>query len=128
MKKIILLFVIIFISLKINSQTNADCINAIPLCSTPSFTFYSTAGNGAVNDIPTGNNISNPTTNPASTNSGCLLSGENVPQWLLITIGNAGTLEFVFGAGTSANPQAGFYDWAMWPYSCLLYTSDAADD
>nr|MBA2611771.1 hypothetical protein [Bacteroidota bacterium] len=117
MKKIILLFVIIFINQKINSQTNADCINAIPLCTTPNFTFFPTSGNGAVNDIPTTANISNPTTNPASTNSGCLLAGENVPQWLLITIGNAGSLEFVFGAGTSANPQAGYYDWAMWPYS-----------
>ncbi|MBA3682590.1 MAG: hypothetical protein H0W73_15735, partial [Bacteroidetes bacterium] len=117
MKKIIFLLAIIFIGLKINAQTNADCINAIPLCTTPNFTFYPTSGNGAVNDIPTNSNISNPTTNPASTNSGCLLSGENVPQWLLITIGNAGNLEFAFGAGNSTNPQVGFYDWAMWPYS-----------
>jgi gliding motility-associated-like protein len=117
MKKIILLFVIIFINQKINSQTNADCINAIPLCTTPNFTFFPTSGNGAVNDIPTTANISNPSTNPASANAGCLLQGENVPQWLLITIGNPGNLEFAFGAATSANPQAGFYDWAMWPYS-----------
>ena len=117
MRKIILLVVVIFITGKIISQTNADCINAIPLCTTPNFTFFATSGNGAVNDIPTGNNVSNPTSNPASANSGCLLSGENKPQWLLITIGNAGNLEFVFGAGTSANPQAGYYDWAMWPYS-----------
>lgn len=47
---------------------------------------------------------------------GCLLSGELKPQWLLV-VGNAGSLEFVFGASASANPQAGFYDWAMWPYT-----------
>jgi gliding motility-associated-like protein len=88
------------------------------LCVTPNFTFFPTTSlNGPFNDIPSGNNISNPTTNPASSNMGCLLSGENRPQWLLITVANPGNLEFVFGAGNSANPQAGFYDWAMWPYS-----------
>ncbi|MCC6371277.1 MAG: gliding motility-associated C-terminal domain-containing protein [Bacteroidia bacterium] len=105
----------------ISAQTNinADCISAIPLCSTPNFTFNATSGVGNVPDIPNPSNISNPSTNPASTNAGCLLSGELKPQWLLITIGNAGNLEFIFGAGNSANPQVGFYDWAMWPYSPL---------
>ena len=119
MRKIILYVVFFTISCQIKSQNNinADCISAIPLCSTPSFTFNSTSGVGTVTDIPTGNNISNPATNPASNNSGCLLSGELKPQWLLITIGNAGFLEFVFGAGNSPNPQAGYYDWAMWPYT-----------
>jgi gliding motility-associated-like protein len=96
---------------------NADCAQAIPLCSTPNFTFNSTSGVGNVNDIPSSANVSNPSTNPGSTNSGCLLAGELKPQWLLITIGNTGFLEFVFGAANSANPQVGFYDWAMWPYS-----------
>lgn len=101
-----------------NAQNiNADCINAIPLCSTPSFTFNATSGVGTVADICSTCNISNPTTNPYSSNGGCLLSGELKPQWLLITVGNAGNLEFVFGAGNSANPQAGYYDWAMWPYN-----------
>ncbi|MBL7921603.1 MAG: hypothetical protein JNJ40_14910, partial [Bacteroidia bacterium] len=124
MKKVTLFIFLLIGYTKVYSQTNvnADCINAIPLCSNPSFTFFPTTSFGNVNDIPYGNNISNPTTNPASTNSGCLLSGpplypENQPQWLLITIGNPGNLEFVFGAGNSANPQAGYYDWAMWPYS-----------
>lgn len=99
------------------SNINADCINAIPLCSNPSFTFNSTSGVGNVADIPANSNISNPSTNPASNNSGCLHSGELKPQWLIITIGNAGFLEFVFGAGNSPHPQVGFYDWAMWPYS-----------
>ena len=117
MKRIIFLFMVSLLSNKIGAQTNADCINAIPLCTTPNFTFFAGAGNGNVDDIPNGSNVSNPSTNPASQNSGCLLAGENVPQWLLITIGNPGTLEFVFGAGNSPNPQVGCYDWAMWPYS-----------
>lgn len=99
------------------TNINADCINAIPLCSTPNFTFNATSGVGSVTDIPTGNTISNPNINPASPNSGCLLAGELKPQWLLITVGNAGNLEFIFGAGNSSNPQVGFYDWAMWPYT-----------
>ncbi|MBK9283386.1 MAG: gliding motility-associated C-terminal domain-containing protein [Sphingobacteriaceae bacterium] len=112
-----LLFIsLLLVSVIANSQ-NADCINYIPLCSNPSFSFFSVQGVGNVNDLPNGNNISNPQTNPNPPNSGCLLTGENRPQWLLITVGNAGNLEFVFGAGNSPNPQVGFYDWAMWPYS-----------
>lgn len=110
------LFFVLCIGL-LKTQTNADCPNAIPLCTTPNFTFYAGSTYGTIDELPLSNTISNPGTNPASTNSGCLLSGENRPQWLLITIGNPGTLEFVFGSGTSANPQLGFYDWAMWPYS-----------
>lgn len=72
---------------------------------------------GNVNDIPSWGGVSNPSINVASNHAGCLLSGELKPQWLLVTIGQAGFLEFVFGAANSANPQAGFYDWAMWPYS-----------
>ena len=119
MKKIILSIFLFVGVIKGFSQANinADCAQSITLCTTPNFTFNATSGVGAVQDIPNPSNISNPSTNPASANAGCLLSGELKPQWLLITVANPGNLEFVFGAGTSANPQAGFYDWAMWPYS-----------
>lgn len=114
---IIIIMASFYIKAYAQSNINADCINAIPLCSNPSFTFNSTSGVGNVSDIPANSNISNPSTNPASNNSGCLLSGELKPQWLIITVGNAGFLEFIFGAGNSPHPQVGFYDWAMWPYS-----------
>jgi gliding motility-associated-like protein len=119
MKKILIIFALFsgFNSLAQSSNVNADCIDAIALCNVPTFTFYQTSGIGTYTDIPNGNNISNPQTNPGSSNSGCLLSGELNPQWLMLTVGNAGTLEFVFGASNSSNPQAGFYDWAMWKYS-----------
>jgi gliding motility-associated-like protein len=117
MKFFIFLFTLILPISKFKAQVNADCINSIPLCSNPNFTFFATSGFGSVNDIPSGNNISNPSTNPASSNSGCLLADELNPQWLLITIGSPGNLEFVFGSAGSANPQVGFYDWAMWPYT-----------
>ena len=96
---------------------NADCASAIQLCSTPNFTFNPTSGVGTVTDIPVGSNISNPSTNPGSSNSGCLLSGELKPQWLFVTIGNSGFLEFVFGSAASPFPQSGYYDWAMWPFT-----------
>src|SRR4051812_37592578 len=98
MKVILRLVLLVSFSLAIKAQNNvnADCINSIPLCNVPTFTFYSTSGVGSFTDIPFGNNISNPTTNPASANSGCLLSGELNPQWLMLTVGNAGTLEFIF--------------------------------
>jgi gliding motility-associated-like protein len=119
MKKLFYLIFVLLLSANIQAQSNinADCISAIPLCSTPNFTFNATSGVGNVADIPSGNNVSNPSTNPGSSNAGCLLSGELKPQWLLITVGNAGNLEFIFGAGNSSNPQVGFYDWAMWPYT-----------
>lgn len=116
MKKLRLITLIIFSFFLANAQ-NDDCIDAIPLCTNPNFTFNATSGPGNVIDFTTASNISNPQTNPNPPNMGCLLSGELKPQWLLLTVGNAGVLEFVFGAGNSANPQAGFYDWAMWPYT-----------
>jgi gliding motility-associated-like protein len=117
--KHIFFFLVIFISFSVKAQTNvnADCIDAIPLCNTPSFTFFATSGSGNVIDFNTSSSISNPTNNPFSPDNGCLKSGELKPQWLLLTVGNAGVLEFVFGAGNSPNPQNGCYDWIMWPYS-----------
>ena len=119
MKAIVYLLAAILLPLSLVSQVNDNCINAIPLCSNPSFTFFSNSGPGTVVDfsVPAQSNISNPSPNPNPPNSGCLLSGELNPQWLLITVGNAGLLEFVFGAGNSAHPQVGLYDWIMWPYS-----------
>jgi gliding motility-associated-like protein len=116
MKKVILAILMLFALIDLKAQ-NDDCINSIPLCTNPSFTFNANSGPGNVIDFSTSSTVSNPQTNPNPPNQGCLLSGELNPQWLLITVGNAGSLEFVFGAATSANPQAGYYDWAMWPYT-----------
>ncbi len=116
MKKVLFsIFILVaFISSK---AQNDDCIDAIPLCTNPNFTFNANSGPGNVIDFSTSSTVSNPQTNPNPPNMGCLLSGELKPQWLILTVGNAGSLEFVFGASASANPQAGFYDWAMWPYT-----------
>jgi gliding motility-associated-like protein len=118
MKKFLCLFVLLVCFAQVQSQGNADCINSQPLCANPNFSFFSVPppSYGLIDEL-TYPSISNPAVNPASPNAGCLQTNENNPQWLIITIGNAGMLEFVFGAANSPNPQAGFYDWAMWPYS-----------
>src|SRR4051812_3021884 len=118
MKKILFALILGFASHIVSAQNvNADCINAITLCNNPSFQFYQTSGSGAVVDFTTSDSISNPTNNPFSPSWGCLKSGELKPQWLILTVGNPGLLEFVFGAANSPNPQAGCYDWIMWPYN-----------
>jgi len=118
MKKVLFFLVLFFTINNIRSQGNADCQNAQPLCSNPNFSFFTVPppSYGLINELSYPS-ISNPNVNPGSPNAGCLATNENNPQWLIITIGNAGMLEFVFGAANSPNPQAGFYDWAMWPYS-----------
>lgn len=104
------------------AQNVAACNAAQPVCTNPNFQFTSSSGSGLTNGL----NISNPGTNPQTgngnnpsgpSNSGCLLSNGPGPQWLLITVSSNGNLGFSFGAAGSANPQIGFYDWAMWPYS-----------
>lgn len=87
-----------------------DCVNAVPACTTPSFPVLGGSGPGLVNDIPPPGSISNPTSNPAGVNSGCLLAGELNPTFITITVTSAGLLEFSMGDGV----PTGCFDWAMW--------------
>src|SRR3954470_20729891 len=98
MKKIISFLILSLASHFMNGQANvnADCIKAIPLCTNPNFPFYKTSGSGSVADFSVASNISNPTNDPFSPMFGCLKQGELKPQWLILTVGNCGTLEFVF--------------------------------
>lgn len=70
---------------------------------------------GVINELY-GNNFSNPTTNPSSGNSGCLLSNEVNSSWSIMEVTSSGTLGFYIGTG---NNQTGFLDWSMWPYDSL---------
>lgn len=110
MLKYILGFALIFMGGTVLAQ--ADCNVAMYGCTIGNFTTNST-GNGVVNDLPNGNNISNPSINPGSAgNSGCLFSDELNPTWIILTVSTPGYLEFTLGeAGGN-----GFYDWALWPY------------
>lgn len=89
----------------------ADCEVAVFGCTINDFT--AGIGQGNFNDLPSGNNVSNPSTNPGSAgNSGCLLSNELNPTWMIFTIQQDGWFEFTLGSPGSG----GFYDWSLWPY------------
>lgn len=120
MKKLVTLLICLLVCVidaNLCAQNPADCVGAQAVCNNPNFTFSATPNNGNVNELPGTNSVSNPAVNPASGNFGCLLVGENNPQWLLLNISTSGQLEFSFGAAGSPNPQVGLYDWAMWPYN-----------
>ena len=97
------------------SQTgNApDCSDAIENQICEDADFQLTANGEGVEEL-LGNNISNPQTNPASGNAGCILgAGETNSTWMIIAIAEDGELQFSFGAAGGT----GFFDWIMWPYS-----------
>ena len=106
---------IFFISLSTFSQIgNApDCVDALGNFICEDADFQLTANGQGIEEL-LGNNISNPQTNPASGNAGCILGqGETNSTWMIITIANSGELQFSFGAAGGT----GFFDWIMWPYS-----------
>ena len=89
-----------------------DCNVAINICQNASFQ-VNPNGSGQVQEL-LNNNISNPTSNPGgSGNSGCLLSGELNPTWMIINIASTGTLQFSLGQDMGT----GCFDWIMWPYT-----------
>ncbi len=92
--------------------TASDCSNAVNICQNASFQIDPVTGSGLVTEFQTGT-VSNPSTNPASSNSGCLLAGELNPTWMVINVAGTGTLEFSFGQDMGT----GCFDWIMWPYT-----------
>lgn len=91
--------------------TAGDCSAAVNVCTNLSFA-VDPNGFGSINELCT-YCTSNPGTNVASANSGCLLSGELNSTWMVINVASSGTLEFSFGA----DGGTGCYDWAMWSYN-----------
>ncbi|MBS1638384.1 MAG: hypothetical protein JST26_20890, partial [Bacteroidetes bacterium] len=130
MKQRLYIVLILLLPLFTVAQSNLDCsTSTVSACNgTPSFNFYSNttgSGYGAIMDLPNNSTstVSNPSTNPASTNSGCLLSGEMNATWVTINISSSGTLEF------NISQPGGFEDWAMWPIttaatSCAQIAAD----
>ena len=115
MKKTLLaLFVGIsgMVSSQATSPASPDCNLAENVCANNGSNFPLGTNQGVL-DIPMGNNISNPTTNPQGVNTGCLLAGELNPNWFVINVGTSGNLEFTIGAAGSN----GFFDWALWPFT-----------
>lgn len=95
----------------ISQAQSPDCSAAENVCANNGSLFPLSIGQGVV-DIPAGNNISNPSSNPQGVNMGCLFSNELNPNWFVINIGQGGNLEFTIGQAGGG----GFFDWAMWPY------------
>lgn len=95
--------------------TAGDCVVAANVCSNAAFAIDPN-GYGAINEIcPDGTCVSNPNVNPASTNSGCLLSEELNSTWMVVNILTGGSLTFSLGTPNSANWYC--LDWSMWPYN-----------
>ncbi len=94
MKQILLIFVFYILALYSESQvtTAADCSNAVNICQNATFQIDPN-GSGAIQELAN-SPISNPSINPASGNSGCLLSGELNPTWMVVNVASTGTLEF----------------------------------
>jgi hypothetical protein len=92
--------------------TASDCALAIPICTNLAFQ-VDPNGFGNVDELCT-YCTSNPGTNPASANTGCLNQGELNSTWLQVNVQTGGTLEFSFG---SAGANTNCYDWIMWPYN-----------
>jgi gliding motility-associated-like protein len=93
----------------------SDCGNELYICQNSIGFQITPNGFGTTNEIPTaGTAASNPNTNPASTNSGCLLAGELNSTWMVITVVSNGLLEFSMGDGINT---LGCLDWIMYPYN-----------
>jgi len=88
----------------------SDCSGAVNICTNASFQ-VDPSGFGTVDEL--NGSTSNPSTNPGSSNSGCLLSGELNSTWMVVNIASTGTLEFSVGADNGT----GCLDWIMFPYN-----------
>jgi len=115
--------------------TASDCVVAVPVCTNIAFQ-VDPNGYGNTNEIPPIGSYGNPDYGPFSltppyynpwgtTNEGCLQGGELNSTWMVVNVLTGGSLTFTFGGlGT----QAGFYDWAMYPYNasaCAAVASNA---
>lgn len=96
-----------------------DCPDAIPICTINNFSIDPN-GYGTMDELCIGC-TSNPSSNPVSANSGCLLSGELNSTWFSIAVVTGGSMEFSFGAPGGGN----CYDWAMWSYNASTCTNIA---
>ncbi|MGB0914822.1 MAG: gliding motility-associated C-terminal domain-containing protein [Crocinitomicaceae bacterium] len=96
------------------------CNQAQNICNSIPVPFPLTTGASPNPVVPPSGNISNPNTNPAGVNSGCLFSGELNPNWFVLNVTSNGMLEFEIGAAGGS----GFYDWELWPYDPVTGCSD----
>ncbi|MCS6991143.1 MAG: hypothetical protein NZL95_04705 [Chitinophagales bacterium] len=91
------------------TPTSADCEGALDVCGTTFTNADNSNGCGNIQDVTGTCTVSNPCTNPASSNWGCWLSGELNVRFFKLQIQTSGTLAWTLsGTGT------GFFDWLLW--------------
>ncbi len=117
-----------------NPVTASDCVVAVPVCTNIAFQ-VDPNGYGNTNEIPPLGSYGNPDYGWGSMvppyynswgtdNEGCLRNGELNSTWMVVNVLTGGSLAFTFGGlGT----QAGYYDWAMYPYGANACTAVAAN-
>ena len=92
------------------------CDQAQNICNNIPVPFPLTQGPSPNPTVPPAGSFSNPSTNPAGVNSGCLLAGELNPNWFVLNVTTSGQLEFNIGAPGGS----GYYDWELWPFPLLI--------
>ena len=96
------------------------CNQAQNICNSIPVPFPLTTGASPNPVVPPSGSFSNPNTNPAGVNAGCLFAGELNPNWFVLNVTTNGQLEFQIGASGGA----GFFDWELWPYDPVTGCSD----
>lgn len=120
--KYITMFVLMFGVLQTTtSQNTTSCNNSQNFCNNPAFPM--TVGGTGLTGGAAGPSASNPFSNPQGVNSGCMFANVPGPQWMVLTVSSNGSLGFSLGQAGSPNPQAGYYDWIMWPITSNLSTA-----
>ena len=85
-----LLFSVLSLSSYAQIGNAPDCVDALGNFICEDADFQLTANGEGIEEL-LGNNVSNPQTNPASGNAGCILGqGETNSTWMIITIANSG--------------------------------------
>ncbi|MFT6503853.1 MAG: gliding motility-associated-like protein [Crocinitomicaceae bacterium] len=124
--KIILSSVFALFSIGVFGQgivSNA-CDQAQNICNSVPVPFPLSTGVSPNPTVPPAGSFSNPSSNPAGVNSGCLLAGELNPNWFVLNVTSTGQLEFDIGSAGGS----GYFDWELWPYDPVTGCSDIANN
>ena len=100
------------------------CDQAQNICNSVPVPFPLTTGPSPNPTVPPAGSFSNPNSNPAGMNSGCLLAGELNPNWFVLNVTSTGLLEFQIGAPGGS----GYFDWELWPYDPVTGCTDIANN
>ena len=101
-----------------------SCQQAQNICNNVPVPFPLSVGASPNPVVPPAGSFSNPNSNPAGMNMGCLLAGELNPNWFVLNVTSTGMLEFQIGAPGGS----GYYDWELWPYDPVTGCSDIANN